>query len=325
MSHNLNDGRIMYVGATPWHGIGTKLDKPATAALAIQAARLDYPIESEVTFDKNREKVDNVKLIVRQDTRNVLGVVSESYKIIQNRDAFGFFDSIVGEGQAIYHTAGALGKGERIWIMAKLPDDTIITKDDVVEKYLLLTNSHDGTSALRMYFTPVRVVCQNTLILSLHDARNGVSIRHVGDIKTKVTEARRVLGLAVNYYTKFSEDAHALVKYQMSKVELEAYFDYALRGKNAGSKEESGRFLNERDALFNLFEGGKGNKLEGVRGSAWCAYNAVTEYTDHYKTIRKLGDDQTNRLKNIWFGTGALIKGRAYDRIMEVVGIKKEA
>jgi phage/plasmid-like protein (TIGR03299 family) len=321
--HNINDGRMMYVGETPWHGLGIRLDQPATAEEAIVAAKLDYPIDSELAFTVKHEKVDNVRLIVRQDNRAVLGCVSDSYKIIQNTEAFSFFDRIVGEGQAIYHTAGALGKGERIWIMAKLPDDTIITKGDVIEKYLLLTNSHDGTSALRMYFTPVRVVCQNTLILSLRDAKEGVSIRHMGDITAKTTEARRILGLAVNYYARFSKDAHALVKYQMQKNELEAYFDYALRGTKAGSKEETATFKNERDELVQLFENGKGNQLPVVRGSAWAAYNAVTEYTDHFKTIKNLKVDNSNRLKNIWFGTGAQIKGRAYNRIMEVAGIIK--
>lgn len=328
MAHNLNfvNGRasMMYVGQKPWHELGTELNQPATAKEAISAAQLDYIVTPEPLFRKNGQEMNNIKAIVRQDTQAILGAVSDSYRIIQNTEAFGFFDSVVEEGLAMYHTAGALGQGERIWIMAKLPESVLVTKDDVVEKYLLLTNSHDGSSALRMYFTPIRVVCQNTLIASYANAKDGISIRHTGNIMTKVSEAQRVLGLAVNYYMKFDNDAHALLKYQMNDKELKKYFDFVLRaGAEPTQIEETTRHRNERDTLNTLFHLGKGNQLPEVRGSAWAAYNACTEYVDHHRTVKNLGEDKTNRLKNIWFGSGAAMKTRAYAGITELVGITK--
>ena len=327
MAHNLNfvNGKasMMYTGAKPWHELGTELDRPATAKEAIAAAQLDYIVTPEPLYRKNNQEMPNLKAAVRQDTDAVLGYVSDSYKIIQNTDAFGFFDSVVEEGLAMYHTAGALGKGERIWILAKLPESVLVTKDDVVEKYLLLTNSHDGTSALKMYFTPVRVVCQNTLIASYAYAKDGVSIRHTGNITAKVNEARRVLGLAVNYYMKFDSDAQALLKYKMNDAELKKYFDFVLRVGLDTQVKETTQHKNERSALVSLFHSGRGNDLPEVRESAWAAYNAVTEYCDYYRTVKNLKEDKTNRLKNIWFGSGAAMKTRAYAGITELVGITK--
>jgi phage/plasmid-like protein (TIGR03299 family) len=322
MAHNINENRMFYFGEKPWHGIGTELNHPATAAEAIKEARLDYTVAAEPLYRKNGREMDNLKVIVRPDTNDELGIVSNSYKIIQNVEAFNFFDSVVEEGLAMYHTAGALGKGERIWILAKLPDSVLVTKDDVVNKYLLLTTSHNGVSSLLMYFTPVRVVCQNTLNLSSTNATSGISIRHTGNIMNKVSEARRILGLAVNYYMKFDADAHAMLKYQMSDAELKKYFDYALRGNVGPDVEESTRVTNEKETLMTLFHTGKGNDLPEVRGSAWAALNAVTEYVDHYRTIKNLAADRTNRLKNIWFGSGAVVKSRAYSSISELVGVK---
>ena len=172
MSHNLNQANgkaaMMYVGEVPWHGLGTKLDKPATAAEAIEAAGLNFTVEKwPMRTQRGSLPVNNHFATVRTDTKEVLGVVGSRYEPIQNKDAFTAFDSLVGEGEAIYHTAGALGKGERIWILAKMPDYIRINGNDIVEKFLLLTNTHDGTSVVRVKLTPIRVVCENTLSIAL--------------------------------------------------------------------------------------------------------------------------------------------------------------
>jgi len=328
MGHNLSisEGKtsLFYVGEKPWHGLGTELKSPATAKEAIEAAGLDYPVELQPIYLQNKKEIARKKAIVRADKQIALGLATDSYKVIQNSEAFSFFDSVVGEGQAIYHTAGALGVGQRVWILAKLPDDIIVTKDDVVEKYLLLVNSHTGTSALKMYFTPVRVVCENTLIASYRDAAHGVSIRHMGDIKTKVDEARRLLGLAINYYARFSKDVHALTKYKMTDKELDSYFNYALSGKAKLDREMSTRMENQKNRLKHLFVKGAGNDSSKVKGTAWAAYNAVTEYADHDRAVRELSEDKTRRLSSIWLGSSASMKARAYEASLELVGVKSK-
>ena len=328
MGANLNEGRIFYVGSEgkPWHGIGTELDKPATAKEAIQAARLDYRVEKSErpVFCRdqsgNEIKVHDHYGIYRSDTKQSLGCVGKGYKIIQNESSFDFFDSVVGEGKAIYNTAGALGRGERIWILAKLPGKMIISKEDEVEKYLLLTNSHDGKSSLRMYFTPIRVVCQNTLNASMQHAKGGVSIRHTGNIEAKVEEAQRILGLATLFYSDFEIISNKMADTKLDKAGAEDFFNKIIFGEKEEA-DTSTRAQNQRDDLLGLFENGKGNRLPGVKHSVWAAYNAITEYADHHKTVRGEKQDPSLRLNSIWFGSGASLKTKAYNQALEFAGI----
>jgi len=319
VSHNLCNNTMMYVGKEPWHGLGVKLNDPVTSEEAIKFAGLDYEVALHPIMTDFRV-IDGMMATARADNNEVFGVVSNRYKIIQNRDAFSFFDNVVGEKRAIYHTAGALGKGERIWMLAKLPNDLFVTKEDRVEKYLCLTNTHDGKSSLKMYFTPVRVVCQNTLTLSLTDSMDGISIRHSGDIKSKVEEAQRVLGIAVEFYKEFGEKAERFRRYNMNLDDAETFFKFMVFGSKDEDVEDTQK-MDKKLQLLNLFENGQGNKLEGVRHTAWAGYNAVTEFVDHHSTIRGVKNDPTNRLKNIWFGTGAKFKRLAFDTLSEMVGV----
>lgn len=316
MSANINENKRVFAVGQTWHGLGKVVDNAVTAKEAIELAQLNYPVVKRPLFVDNRE-VENHVAVVREDTKNVLGIVSKKYEIIPNINAFSFFDTVVGEGQAIYHSAGALGLGEKIWILAKLPNDILINKDDVVEKYLCLANSHDGKSALRLYFTPVRVVCQNTLNLSLQDAKNGISIRHSGNVGTKVDEARRILGISINYYNQFETLIKQFENVPMNKESVGNYFDKVLK-INEDEKETSTRKENQKDELFQLFENGKGQKL-GNRHSLWKAYNAVTEYVDHFATIKNVDEVPTNKLKSIWFGNGAKVKENAYNEAVALV------
>lgn len=321
MAHNLNivngKANMFYTGERPWHGLGTKLDKPATAKEAIIAAGLNYPIAKEQMFLSNGKAIEGKFANVRQDTKDFLGIVGDRYQIIQNAEAFTFFDSVVGDGKAIYETAGALGKGERVWILAKLPGEMVIAKDDVIDKYLILTNNHNGLSCLQMYFSPVRVVCQNTLNASLKDAQNGISIRHTGNIQFKVEEVRRILNISFNYYEEFEKICKQLVDVKLDSKKSDLYFNDVLGIEDDG--EDSTKKMNEKNQLLHLFEYGKGNSNPAIKHSVYAAYNAVTEYVDHYKTVKNLEKDKTNKLKNIWFGTGASLKEKAFSKAVALV------
>ena len=314
MSHNINEGkRVFVVGEPAWHKLGVVLNKPATAKEAIEAAQLDYKLELQPYTLPSKKTSRLNQAVVRLDTSDEIGSVGFGYKIIQNVDAFNFFDVLVGEGQAIYHTAGALGLGERVWIMAKLPSSIIVRKDDVVDQYLLLTNSHDGGSSLKMFFTPIRVVCQNTLNLALEKGR-GVSIRHTGNAMQKIEIARKTLGIAIDYYAQFEKITKQMASFKMTDELTDEYFDSVLE-VNDKKEDISTVTKNKKEEMVSLFHHGKGNSGKNL----WEAYNAVTEYVDHYRTIVNEDKDPTRRLTQIWFGGGADIKERAYDEALELI------
>lgn len=319
MSANINENSRVFTVGEAWHGLGTVVDTEQKACDAIRLAKLDYKVSKKPSGfqkDNGEWKVNpNEYNIVREDTETKLGNCTNVYKIVQNVEAFNFFDVVVGEGQAIYHSAGALGQGEKVWILAKLPNDIYINADDKVEKYLCLTNSYDGKSALRMYFTPIRVVCQNTLNMSLSDAKNGISIRHSGNINGKIDEARKVLGISINYYNQFEAITKQLEDKILTVNEVESYFDNVL---GIDEEKTSTNKLNKKDDLLALFEGGKGQKL-GHKHSAWKAYNAVTEYVDHHSTIKNVSKDTNKKIDNILFGTGAKMKEKAYNEALVLV------
>ena len=257
--------------------------------------------------------------VVRSDTRDILGVVGTSYRPVQNRECFSFLDAVVSDGRLRYHTAGALGKGERVWMLAKLPNDIRVkNSDDITEKFLLLSNSHDGGSALRVYFTPIRVVCANTLAMAEGGSRGqGVSIIHKGDLSSKVQQAQEVLGLAEQFYDFVELKIDRLATYYPSGEELDNYFAAVAPNPPAG---ESTRAKNVRQELHRLFEQGIGHDMPEIRHTAWTAYNAVTEYVDHCRTTRGTtpADRAANRLESAWFGSGAQLKQRAWELALQM-------
>lgn len=319
MSANINENKRMFTVGQSWHGLGKIVETEQTATEAIKLSQLNYEVQkvqSGFYFNDKWNLSNNELSLIRIDTGEKLGNCTDKYKIVQNVDAFSFFDAIVGEGQAIYHSAGALGKGERIWLLAKLPNDIIINNDDTVQKYLCLTNSHDGKSSLRMYFTPVRVVCQNTLNLSMADAKNGIALRHSGNIKNKIEEARKILGISINYYDQFENIIKKFETFKMQKESLNKYFDNVLSIND--EKEISTRKENQKNDLLCLFENGKGNQT-GNKHSLWKAYNSFTEYVDHYRTVKNLNEDASNKLSSIWFGSGAKLKEKAYNEALALI------
>jgi len=304
---------MFYINEVPWHGMGTKLDKPATAREAIQAANLDWQVVKVPLFAGSKHIPVPDKFATVRKTSNiisksdpVLGVVGKDYTPLQNREAFTFFDPIVGQDAAIYHTAGALGKGERIWILAKLPGHIKVAKDDISEKYLLLSNSHDGKSSVQIKFTPVRVVCQNTLTLALNDGQAWRVVHHQ-DIHQKLKQTHEMLGLINARFNEMEASFQHMARVKMDKNRLTQYLVQVYPDRNEENKIDLVRRDREWSEYF--FSEGRGNRMAGVSGSLWAAFNGVTEWLDH----RKGRQNEGQRLNSVWFGESARIKNRAFD------------
>jgi phage/plasmid-like protein (TIGR03299 family) len=319
MAHELEirngQASMFYVGEVPWHGLGTKLDRPATAAKAIEAARLNWRVSKKAIYAEDHEqslRVSETFAIVRDDLWGkpdcpVLGIVKKGYRPLQNAEAFAFFDPIVGEGAAIYHTAGALRGGERIWLLAKLPDQIVVTGDDVAEKYLLLSNSHDGQGAVQVKFTPVRVVCKNTLTLALADGPT-VRVAHTKSMEERLKQAHRLLGIVDKGFNNLGEAFRAMCKLSLDNAKLSEYLAEVFpTPKDAENQRSVAKVQEQREWSHYFFEQGKGNDRPGVRGTLWAAYNGVTELIDH----RQLQQSDDRRLDAVWFGDGYHVKGRA--------------
>src|SRR5258706_9386499 len=217
MAHNINFNQqtekhsFFSVQEKAWHGLGQIVQDYPTSAEAIKFAGLDYKVEKRKLFTYDNEnnignpdidiiipeiEVPNFYATMRTDTEQVLGVVGKEYEIVQNADAFSFFDAIVGGDGIMYETAGALGKGERIFITAKLPDYIKVGNNDLIEKYLFLTTSHDGFGSITAAFTPIRIVCNNTLNAAFRNCSNSIKIRHTQNAKERLEEAHKVMGIS---------------------------------------------------------------------------------------------------------------------------------
>jgi len=327
MAHEIyiDEGRasMMYTGEVPWHKLGTRLDRPATAAEAIEAANLDWEVAKLPLFATNGAhgvRIEGKYATMRADKIGkpdckTFGIVSEGYTPLQNRDAFGFFDTLVRDDKAaIYHTAGALGNGERIWILAKLPDDIIVAGSDITQKYLLLSNNHDGKAGVQIKFTPIRVVCNNTLTLALSLDKN-ISVPHNVNLEERLVRVRQMLGTVNMGYAWIAQRFKELAKVPMDLDRLAEYLNAVFPYPPEPAKPkilDKLRTMRSRSAYF--FDEGLGNREKGVAGTLWAAYNGITEMVDHsLATGSPFVSADARRLQNIWFGNGASVKARAFN------------
>jgi phage/plasmid-like protein (TIGR03299 family) len=299
----------------PWNRVGTPLDHPATAAEAIRAAGLDWSVALEPVQDVRGSRIPGARTLIRTDRMEPLSVVGTGFRPIQNVDAFRFADLLVGEGKAVYESAGSLDGGRRIWLEAKLPGDVWVAGEDSVKKYLLLTNPHFRGSSLWVLLTARRLACENMLFAAFSQGRPYVvRIRHTGDIAGQVSEAQRLLGLSLKYYDSFGEQARLFASRQLTRSAVRRYFeDLVPDPKDA----EPVRAATTRETLLRLFETGRGSDLPGARGTLWGALNAVSEFVDHERSTR--GDASTQRLsrwKSAMFGSGRDLKERAWQRAL---------
>jgi phage/plasmid-like protein (TIGR03299 family) len=341
MAHNLNfnerTGRYSFfsVQEKAWHGLGQIVTDYPTSAEAIKHAGLDYEVIKSPLYTNasniidptdnleirvNEINVPNYFATIRRDNNAVLGVVGKEYHIVQNREAFSFFDAIVGGTDGIlYETAGALGNGERIFITAKLPDYIRVGNgDDVTEKYIFLTTSHDGSGSITAAFTPVRIVCQNTLNASLRNMSNVVRIRHTSGAKQRLENAHKVMGLASEFSNQLEDIFNNWAKVKVADNEIKKMIQFALcpnketlQHLKAGNDDEiSTVFKNTVEDAFAYAMTSDSQQINTTKGTLFGAYNAVTGY---YQNVRSYKDSEAKLQSIILGGTAQLKSQKAFE------------
>lgn len=341
MAHELmfNDGgkaSMFYVNEVPWHKHGVRLAHPPTAAAGIKAAKLDWTLAKAPLFyhrslTETAILPDTYAVVPDEGWQNqkkpVLGIVSGRYEILQNRDAFAFFDPLVKSGYATYETAGALGKGERVWVLAKLKNEIEITPRDKVERYLLLSNRHDGHGTVSVKFTPIRVVCQNTLSMALQDARKVFAVRHDEDLFQSLDGVADEMEARIEArYGHIAKAFKAMRDVEMEPEDAEAYFaeiyadgevtvlpDPKDKQQAAVRRERLWRLERARICCRHILANSETCRIGDAPPTVWTAYNAVTEFVDHWRAPGVTEQVPSVSLNSIWFGDGQQRKLKAFD------------
>lgn len=320
---------MAYFGQVPWHGLGTAFDRPMTSREAIEAAGLGWTVATRPVYLPARDPVGGFNEVplfratVRTDTDAVLGMVTARFVPLQNVEAFGWFDGVVGEGHAAYHTAGSLRGGSRVWILAKLPDSQWILPDDKIDQYLLLSNGHDGGQGITVGFTPIRVVCANTLAGAVPQEKaerakkkDLVEVMHTIGARARLTDGLRVIGAARKYFERFGEKARMLTTKTLTDEVARQYFEAVLpcpKGHDITTGQVDG-WKTVQTVLAGLFHEGRHNILPGMQGTAWAGYNAVTEYAGHL--VRRRSAE--SRFHAMVYGDGAALSSRAFELALEL-------
>lgn len=280
-------------GIPMWHGIGDIIEEAPTSHDAIVAAGLDWKVNTvPVMIDagKGSEIVPNYWANVRETDNSVLGVVSDRYKIVQNADAFAFTDNLIKNDFGVevkYETAGSLNNGKRVWMLAKLPMQTILGDEFV--PYIVFVNNHDGKGSVRVAMTPTRVVCQNTLTLALDMAKRSWSTTHAGDLQGKLEEAQDTLQMAQAYMEGLEARGEEL---QQMKISDELYNDlldelYPINPFAKGTKKNANNAA-MRKTVTDLYN--TRYDLKKFRGTAWGIYQAFADSESHLQPKRQVTD-----------------------------------
>jgi phage/plasmid-like protein (TIGR03299 family) len=323
MSHELEivngEAQMFYKGQAPWHKLGRfiEADSVFNSEEAIIAAGLDWKVETQPLFLGDGTKAPS-NAVVRTDRNEILGVVGKNYKPLQNSKAFDFFDPFIQSGQASYETAGSLKGGKRVWVLAKInKDPMVIAGDDIIDKYILLSNGHDGLMSVRAGFTPVRVVCQNTLSMSHGNSNSSlIRIKHGKNVEQNLEMVRDIMNTANATFEATAEQYRFLANKQVNSKDLEKFVKLVFTGPQYVELEKSGIIANKRiiEKVIPLFEKGRGNDMTAIKGTAWAAYNAVNEYLQYER-----GADEGNRLDSMWFGDSANLNAKALGVITKLV------
>ena len=304
---------MAYFGKVPWHGLGTALEEADLYSwpTACEKAGLAWDVELVplVTAD-TQAKVEN-KAVRRTSDGRILGVVGPRFTVLQNKDAFAWFEPFLAAKEASLHTAGSLQDGSRVWVLAKLQrDPLVIAEGDEIEKFILLSHGHDGSLAVRCGFTPIRVVCQNTLAMA-HGSQASKLIRckHTKDVHQNLENIREMMNLANAEFEATAEQYKLLARKSINQADLKKYVERVLKVED----QPSTRTKNRVEKIIGLCEAGRGNTLPSVSGTFWTAYNGFSEWLSYER-----GRNQDSRLNSLWYGDSANLNKHALQTALEM-------
>lgn len=303
---------MFYVGQTPWHGLGEKLDTAPTVREAILQAGLNWEVGLQDLFTRDGQAAP-ARATVRASDNAILGVVGPRYLPLQNVDAFDWFEPFVQSGEASLHTAGSLQQGKKIWVLAQINrDNSEIVRGDEVCKFLMLSNSHDGTTAIRVGFTPIRIVCANTLAMAHSDSASRlIRIRHTQSSRVNLDRLRDIMDTINAQFEATAEQFRFLASRNFNATDVRRYVKTVLGVERVLDTDIPTRTKNTMNKIFNLIEGER-QSMQGVRGTYWAAYNGVNEYFNYHQ-----GRNNDNRMNSLWFGPTLLENRNALDIALE--------
>lgn len=311
----LETDTMFSVKQKPWHGLGTVLENAPTIEEGIKQAGLDWTVSLKNLQTDTGLQINFRKAVVKNDD-TVLGVVSNGYKPVQNIEAFNFFEPFIENNMATLETAGSLFNGKKVFVLAKINQEDIhVTDEDIVEKYILLSNSHDGSQALRIGYTPIRVVCNNTLSCAISNKESElIRVFHKGNVVQTMTDIRETMDLINQQFIATEEKYKELAKKDINKLDLHNYVKQVFSSKSLediiNQYDEKQEIENYRKKLCARVE--EIFDLEHVH-NAWTAYNSVNYYLNHEK-----GRTLDNRYNLIWFGDSKKLDYKAFNLALNI-------
>ena len=303
---------MFYTRTAPWHGLGVRVEEVLGSKEALIQAGLDWKVEQTDVYAASGERILGYKANIRDIDRSVLGIVGDRYKIVQNEEAFAFTDGLLGEGVK-YETAGSLAGGKIVWMLAKIPEKYIIS-GDAIEPYLVFCNSHDGSGAIRVAMTPVRVVCQNTLNLALKGASRVWSARHTENVMSRMDEARETLQLANAYMSQLGRSINELQAKKLTDKKVLAMIDSLYPVSEDLSEMQKKNNLKQQEILKACYFDAP--DLQGVGKNGYRFINAVSDMAYHGKPLRQTKNYNENLFRKTIDGLPVLDK--TYQMLLSV-------
>ena len=305
--------QMAYAGETPWHGLGTKVAPDLSPIQIMSKAGLDWTVEKETMTTASGVEIEGKKALVRSADNKVLDVVGDNWNPVQNEQAFEFFSEYTLAGDMEMHTAGSLKGGQMVWALAKVKESFDILGGDQVDSYLLFSNPHKYGKAIDVRFTPIRVVCNNTLSMSLgQNVANSVTMNHRNEFNPDMVKEQ--MGIASEKFAKYKEMATFLSTKKFSMDALVQYYNEVFPRTYQGKKD-----INVKNFADLSTNGQKAHSFLETQpgahfgeGSWWQALNSVTYLTDH-----KMGREVDSRLSSAWFGANQTRKIRAVEKAVE--------